>query len=59
MGDCPERECHVEPGTTVLDFAVRSKGADESTTVSFTVTPEGDVEDPDLLNNTVEVEVAS
>ena len=58
LGDCPEWECHVDPETTVLDFAVRSKGADEDTVVSFTVTPEGDVEDPDPNNNTVEVEVA-
>jgi len=57
-GDCPELVCPVDPGTTLLTFAVRSKRADNDSVVYFTVTPTGDVVDPDPLNNTVEVEVA-
>ena len=56
-GDCPERVCAVDPGTTILNFAVDGLEIDEFTMVYFNITPSGDVIDPNTDNNTVQVEL--
>ena len=58
-GYCPERRCDVAPETRYLNFSVDSSGADIYSEVYFTITPAGDVVDPDPLNNMVTVEVES
>ncbi|HET9420326.1 MAG TPA: sigma-70 family RNA polymerase sigma factor [Nocardioides sp.] len=56
-GDCPERVCAVAPEKRYLNFSIDSSDLHWYSEVHFTITPAGDVIDPDLDNNTDTVEL--